>query len=314
MARSDESATDPTDADPPKNNWNLASRTLGGKQFWADRVVFRGLRIQKNVLTGHFRLVDEKEVRRAWGTEAACQAKLAEIKKEKNLAPIEGEVVVVLHGLMRSRGAMSKMAKFLDASEDLTALNVGYASSRGTVADHAAGLAEVIGGLPTAQKIHFVCHSLGNLVVRHYLHDLSVAKHDDRSRFGRMVMLGPPNHQPVMAQKFIPWDISGQITGPAAKELASQWSELEPKLATPKFPFAIVAGGSGEADGRNPLIEGDDDLVVSVASTRLAGAADFRVLPVWHTTMMNDETVQELTLKFLTSGHFESDEKRQPIC
>ena len=73
------------------------------------------------------------------------------------------------------------------------------------------------------------------------------------------------------------------------------------------------AGGKGDDRGYNPLVPGDDDLVVSVASTKLAGATDFRVLPVKHTFMMDDKTVQEYTLRFLQKGWFESDIDRQPL-
>jgi hypothetical protein len=88
--------------------------------------------------------------------------------------------------------------------------------------------------------------------------------------------------------------------------MASGWKELEPKLATPQFDFGILAGGRGDGRGYNPLISGDDDAVVTVESTRLAGARDFRVLP--------DAKVQEYTVRFLNEGHFESEGARQPIA
>ena len=46
----------------------LAVPTLGGRQFWSDRLVYGGWRIQENFLTGHSRLLDAGNVRRAWGT------------------------------------------------------------------------------------------------------------------------------------------------------------------------------------------------------------------------------------------------------
>ena len=75
-----------------------------------------------------------------------------------------------------------------------------------------------------------------------------------------------------------------------------------------------MAGGKGDNNGYNPLIPGDDDAVVTVESTKLPGARDFRVLPVLHTFFMDDKRAQELTLHFLNHGHFESEGKRQPIA
>ena len=54
-------------------------------------------------------------------------------------------------------------------------------------------------------------------------------------------------------------------------------------------------------------------MVVSVESTRLAGAADFAVLPVLHTVMMDDPRVQQYTLRFLSQGYFVSEDDRHPI-
>src|SRR5437773_2749583 len=43
---------------------NLVVATLGGKQVWADELVFWGWRIQRNSLTDHCRLLDEHDERR----------------------------------------------------------------------------------------------------------------------------------------------------------------------------------------------------------------------------------------------------------
>jgi hypothetical protein len=135
----------------------------------------------------------------------------------------------------------------------------------------------------------------------------------DGQAFGRMVMLTPPNRQPQLATKLMRGALADFVAGPAAQELAENWPLLEPKLATPPFEFGILAGGKGDERGFNPLIPGDDDAVVTVESTRLAGARDFRQLPIMHSFFMNDARVHELTLTFLRHGHFETGDTRQPI-
>ena len=49
LAQSDMSGSEPT----PTGYINLVSPTLGGKQVWADELLFRDLRIQRNSITGH---------------------------------------------------------------------------------------------------------------------------------------------------------------------------------------------------------------------------------------------------------------------
>ena len=150
---------------------NLPTLTLGGKQFWTDELLFREWRIQRNVLTGSYRLLDGEDVRRSWGTFDQCRAKLDEIKRARACEPMRGQVVIVLHGLGRSRSSIEPMAKYLAEEGHLTVLQFGYASTRASVAAHAKSLARVVENLKNVDEIDFVAHSLGNLVIRHYLAD-----------------------------------------------------------------------------------------------------------------------------------------------
>jgi hypothetical protein len=47
---------------------NLPMPTLGGFVFWDDVAEIRGWRMQRNIFTGHWRLLDPKNMRYAWGT------------------------------------------------------------------------------------------------------------------------------------------------------------------------------------------------------------------------------------------------------
>ena len=62
-------------------------KTLSGRQFWSDVRFFRSWRIQRNVFTGHFRLLDPRNHRHAFGTLETCLATLEEIKRRENSRP-----------------------------------------------------------------------------------------------------------------------------------------------------------------------------------------------------------------------------------
>jgi hypothetical protein len=294
---------------------SMTNQTAGGTQFWADRWFFHGWRIQRHALTGHCRLLDDGNRRHSWGTFQSCRDALDEIRRRDKLPAMQGRAVVVLHGLFRTRSAMARLREALVKSGDYSVFCMGYPTTRGSVADHAESLDSVVRSLDGITEINFVAHSLGNLVVRHWLHDLVDLKRTllAKQSFGRMVMLAPPNHQPQLATKLIRGAIAEFVSGPAAQQLAEGWDELHPHLATPPFEFGILAGGKGDNRGINPLLPGDDDAVVTVESTRLAGARDFRLVPVLHSFFMNDSRVQEMTLRFLDHGHFESEATRKPI-
>lgn len=302
--------------DKPSTGYlNAVAPTLGGKQFWADELFFHDWHIQRNTLTGHCRLLNGSQLRYAWGSYQECLAKLEQIKQQKQLPRMTGPAVIVLHGLFRNPGSMSGMAKFLRDEGQYTVFNVAYPTTRGTVADHARTLAKVIDSLDGITEINFVCHSLGNLVVRHYLGDHAKPEQGLRPdpRIKRMVMLGPPNRGAKMAEAFAGVDAFHTVAGRSASQLASSWADLESRLATPEFQFGIIAGGRGTEKGYNPWLGADNDMVVSVETTRLPGACDFVVVPALHTLMMDDATVRQYTLRFLQQGCFISPEERNPI-
>ncbi len=261
---------------------NLKFPTRGGKQLWADQLLFHDWRIQKNVITGHFRLLDERNVRHAWGNFAHCKAQLEKIKREKALPPMRGQAVVVLHGLVGTRKTMGKLCDFLRENTDFQVFNIAYPSTRFDIATHAKSLSRIIENLEGVEEIHFVAHSLGNLVIRHYFADQKKLR-DARAnrRFGRVIMIAPPNHGADFAKRFEDNGIFKLVWGESGQQLA-HWDRIRPHLATPPGEFGIIAGGLKDGRGFNPLMDGDDDFILRVAETQLAGASDFVVIPESH--------------------------------
>lgn len=294
---------------------NAVTPTLGGRQFWADECFFHDWHIQRNAFTGHCRLLDGSNLRHAWGSFEECRHRLDRIRDERRLPPMAGPAVVILHGLFRSAASMSQMSHFLRERGGYAVFSLNYPTTRGGVNEHARSLAKVIDSLEGIEEINFVAHSLGNLVVRHYLgdHTRPEAGQAPDPRIRRIVMLGPPNQGAQMAEALGEYRLFHAVAGASASQLGRDWKKFSTNLVTPACPFGILAGGRGTERGYNPLLGRDNDLVVSVESTRLPGAADFAVLPVVHTLMMDDRKVQEYTLRFLQHGYFISPDQRHPI-
>jgi hypothetical protein len=293
---------------------NLPSATLGGSQFWSDELVLRDWRIQQNALTGHYRLLDDKDFRRAWGTFGQCRDAFDDLARRESLPPVKGKTLVALHGLFRSRDQMQGIGEYLAEHGDYTLTNVGYASTRRSLDDHAQSLARVIDNLQEATEIDFVCHSLGNLVVRRYLGeaDRPEPKWKPDPRINRIVMLGPPNNGARFAQLFKDNKLYGVVAGPSGKQL-NTWEATQKLLAVPPMEFGILAGGQNGQAPTNPLVPGDDDWLVSVEEARLPGARDFRVVPCRHGELMDDGRVRECAHCFLKHGYFTAEDARQPI-
>lgn len=296
---------------------NLKARTFGGSQFWTDLRNVSDWRIQVNSETGHHRLIDPKNVRNGWGNLLHCHQLLDQKIVEGTVPLRQGKVVILLHGLMRTRTSMQPLANDLRDRFGYAVVNFQYASTRKKVGDHAAALKALIAGLgPNVNEIYLVGHSLGNLVVRRYLgdnQDPATGQQGD-SRIKRMVMIGPPNQGSKMARVLKASFLFQTIAGASGSELSRSWEKLEPTLATPKFEFGIIAGGQeSEQNLSNYILKGKDDFTVSVEEAKLVGARDFLVRPLFHSTMMRQPEVFKAVAEFFEHGHFVSDQARHPI-
>ncbi len=272
---------------------NLALPTLGGRQLWADVEWRAGWRIQRHVWTGDHRVLDAHDVRRAWGGREACRRALDERVAALALAPQSARLVVLVHGLGRTRACWRKMRKALRA-DGFVVLDLSYPSTRAPIDAHAAPLAELLDRLEGTREVSFVTHSLGGIVVR------ALFERDDawreRIALGGVVMLGPPNQGARAAELASRVPLVDRVLGPALDELRP---ERPAGLPTPPAPLLIVRGERGRGSGWNPWIPGADDSVVASEETAIAGASETMVANCTHAFMPSNRSIVEATRRFL---------------
>ena len=215
------------------------------------------------------------------------------------------DCVVLLHGLARSADSMEKLETALLA-EGYRVANVSYPSREYRI-EQLAPLAvgdglHLCGDSEERGRIHFVTHSLGGILVRYYY------EHRHPADLGRVVMLAPPNQGSHAADAMR--DVPGfdWINGPAGAQLGKGEESVPLKLGRPAFEFAVIAGNRTIDPVTSAVLENPDDGRVSVADTRLEGMSDFRVLPVSHAYIMQDEEVIRLVITFLADGRFPPEE------
>ena len=302
----DESTQDVPEEASESSGATTPMKTLGGLQFWSDLHFFHEWRIQKNVFTGHHRLLDGKDYRYASGTFEECLEMLNHIRRERRLPPMSGKAVVLVHGVVRSAKSMSPM-RVPFQNVGYSVFSFGYPSTRVEIQDAAELLHRALTSLEGIEEIDFVVHSMGGLVTRAYL-----AKHQD-ARIHRVVMLGVPNLGAHMADRLKEFSLYRTIFGPSGQQLVTDPDGLIANLPIPDCEFAIIAGSRGTPDGYNPLIPGDDDGTVSVESTRLPGAADFVTVRSIHSFLMNSQEVIDYAIRFIQTGRLRDAETAQPI-
>jgi len=152
-----------------------------------------------------------------------------------------------------------------------------------------------------AGVIHFVGHSMGAIVIRAYLAQLTEA-YD-----GRVVMLSPPNQGSEIVDAFQRSALLTRLLGPAGSRLGTDPESIPRSLGPADFEVGIIAGTRSVNPVGSWLIPRPHDGSVSVERARLEGASEFKVIGGTHTFLMNRRDVARDVVHFLRQGKFTDD-------
>jgi len=210
------------------------------------------------------------------------------------------ECVILLHGLARTSRSMASLERALKKAGYHT-YNHNYASTKHTV-QYLAGrtLPKAIQACAKNQKIHFVTHSMGGILLRQYLQEHSI------ENLGRVVMLGPPNQGSEVVDTLGNFPGFKLINGPAGMQLGTDTQSIINALPPVDFELGVISGTRSINLILSQILPKPNDGKVSVESTKVEGMSKHLVLPVTHTFMMNNKKVIQAVLSFLKQGTFEA--------
>lgn len=212
---------------------------------------------------------------------------------------LAGNTVVLLHGLARSSGSMSKMEVALQKA-GFSTCNIDYPSTKFPIEKISAQFVvpEIQKCVSRGTPVSFVTHSMGGIIVR------DIRRAEPGMPFGRVVMLGPPNHGSELVDHMQGWSLFQWINGPAGQQLGTGGQSVPNSLGAATFEVGIIAGNKPFLEPFTRFIGAPSDGKVSLESAKLDGMRDYLVMPVTHSLMMRNEQVIAQTVSFLNNGHF----------
>ena len=202
--------------------------------------------------------------------------------------------VVLVHGLWMPGIEMQLLDNRL-ARAGFKTFQFSYKSVRSSPYENTLELLKFINNINEG-SIHFVCHSLGGLIVRHLFNEYP----DQRP--GRIVTLGTPHSASSAARKLskiLPGRILlGKSTDHGLLGSVPPWqsnNEIGVIAGTLRLGFGMIVPG----------IAKPNDGSVTVQETMLENMTDHITLPVSHFGMLLSKRVAHQTIHFLHNGKFD---------
>lgn len=219
------------------------------------------------------------------------------------------ETVILLHGLGRTAWSMRRLERAL-RRDGYRTLNATYPSRSHPIAELSdrvvgARVAEALAEQP--ERLHFVTHSLGGVLARHY------AEHHALPEGTRAVMLAPPHGGSEMADVVRRLGPVRWWCGPALDELGMDATCGPQALGPVQMETGVIAGTRSYHPWAHHPFGGLSDGIVSVAHAQVEGMADFLSVPRGHALIMRAPEVIHQTRHFLRYGHFDHVRDTQAV-
>lgn len=211
------------------------------------------------------------------------------------------ELVVLIHGYNKNYRDMNYLKEYLE-EKNYRAVSVDlplrFRSVKYATEIFNDKMAEIMMSLKSEEKISFVGHSTGGLVIRKYLDDLK-----DRELVNRAVQIATPNQGSSLAT-FVS-DISELWTSifVTLESLEPENVEAMDLSEGESIEIGAIAGNQSTMF-IGSILDGENDGRVKVKSVKFSGLSDFVVIPFHHNEIHHQKETAELVDRFLKTGKF----------
>ncbi|TGL65613.1 esterase/lipase family protein [Leptospira jelokensis] len=209
------------------------------------------------------------------------------------------ECVVLIHGFLRSSNHLKHLKNFL-IENGYYVVSIDYESTSMSIPEIADSYLSNLTVHCQNQKIHFVTHSLGGILLRSYL------KRNQIKHLGKIVMLAPPNKGSEVADFLSKFKLINSMLGPVVSQLKTDQNSYVNSLGLPNFQFGIIMGNLTLDPISSYLIPGDDDGKVSIENSKLENMSDFLLVERTHNFIVDAPEVKQAILNYFKTGKFQN--------
>jgi pimeloyl-ACP methyl ester carboxylesterase len=206
------------------------------------------------------------------------------------------EAVILVHGIWMNGAEMWRLRQRLQQA-GYECHQFKYPCLKMSPEENADSLHEFVSAID-AKVIHFVCHSLGGLVLLH-LFDRHIIKQP-----GRIVLLGSPVNGSEVARRlyrsrFTRWSLGKSVERGLLgdRPVWMKWRDIGTIAGTIPIGMGLIVGGP----------EYPHDGTVSVEETHLGGSTDSLTYPASHFGLLYSEEVAMQVVTFLRAGKFKDE-------
>lgn len=206
--------------------------------------------------------------------------------------------VILIHGIFNVKYCLYWIGQYLKKQGYHVTL-LGYPSTKYNLEELVEWLhpkiQHIINSNTSSEPIHFVCHSMGGLLLRAYLEKYPIAN------LGRVVFLATPNKGSELADTLSRFKLYKWLFGPAGQQLKTNQT---PHLFKKNIDFELGVIMGDKPTIYLPCFKGPNDGNVTVESSKVLGMKDHILVPKNHLTILFDKNTQHQIDSFLKNGHF----------
>ncbi len=211
----------------------------------------------------------------------------------------KNEYIVLLHGIARTSRSMSDIEEYF-TDKGYNVININYKSRKYDLETLAKNIQKdkLDNIFDKGNKIHFVTHSMGGLIIR------AILNKNQPKNMGRVVMLGTPNQGSEVANFLKNNILFKKFYGPAGQQLITNQLCFKRIFGTVNYELGIIAGDRSIDPISSAILKGNDDGKVLIEKTKLKGMKDHVVLHTTHLTMITSKKVMRQANNFILYGNF----------